>query len=317
MDSATPEVLIDAPGHRGRLARGFAALGIRGENPAHTSAVGQTAFNWIRVVFGLALLYNTWTSLSWQHKTAAAQALGLPTSSPVLHLLVIVLVFVQLAVAMSVLFNRGVTPMSWIGILHSLYIWVIFQHGGDFGQDGTDPGVSMAYVVMFLFLIAGDQHRTNQDLSKNPYMTLARTVFGLLWAYDAMMKFHPYFMNHFVDFLTSAETTMKGTWGAGYDHLFVILTNAIGPHLVPVLVALTESAVALSLISGRGLRILAPVGFVLSLVIWSTAETWGGPYPLGVSTSGGQMFGNAIIYTMAFCYILTLYNPLDLLRGRR
>lgn len=317
MDSGMVEMVANEPKKPGRLRRALAAMSLRGEDPALYSPVSATAFEWIRVLFGITLIYNTWTTLSLEHKLAVAHTLGLPMSSPALHLLVILMTFVQLVVAMSIVFNRGVAILAWVGLLHSVYVWVMLEHGGDFGAQGTDPGDGFAYMVMFLFVIAADRHSRSPDPSKNEYFTLARLWFGFLWAYDAMMKFHPYFMTHFADFLTSAETSVKGTWGAGLDRMFLDLTNIIGPHVVPVLVALTESLIALSLISGRGLRIMGPVGFVLALVIWNTAESWGGPYPDFVTSAGGQMFGNVIIYAMAFLYVLTLYNPLDLLRRRR
>ncbi|WP_295536575.1 hypothetical protein [uncultured Thioclava sp.] len=316
MKSATQKSLNDAPGAKGYFRRTLAALGMAGEDRTRTSSVRYASFNWIRIVFGIVLIYDSWTSLSWQHKVASAQALGLPTSSPVLHLLVIILAFVELAVALSILSNRGVIPMSWVGIGYAAFVWIVFQHGGDFGQDGTDPGVALPYIVMFLFLIGVERLRTVPDVSNNELLTLARNGFGLLWGYDALLKFQPYFLNHFTDFLTSAQTDMQGTWTASYDQLFLVITNAMGPHLVAVLVALTEALVAASLISGRGLRIMAPIGFLLSFAIWSTAETWGGPYSLGVSAEAAQMFGTATIYMMAFFYIMTLYNPLDLLRAR-
>ncbi|PFG62227.1 hypothetical protein AXZ77_0804 [Thioclava sp. ES.031] len=316
MKSAIKKPVGGAPASEGRFRRALAALGMEGEDSTRTSSVSYASFKWIQILFGIVLIYDAWTSLSWQHKVASAQALGLPTSSPVLHLLVIVLAFVELAVALSIMSNRGVVPMSWVGICYAGFVWIVFQHGGDFGQDGTDPGVALPYVVVFAFLIGVQRLRTDPDVSKNEMLTLARNGFGLLWGYDALLKFQPYFLNHFTDFLTSAQADMKGTLAASYDQLFLGVTNAMGPHLVAVLVALTEALVAASLISGRGLRIMAPVGFLLSFAIWSTAETWGGPYSMGVSAEAAQLFGAATIYMIAFFYIMTLYNPLDLLRTR-
>ncbi|WP_146194508.1 hypothetical protein [Thioclava sp. NG1] len=316
MKSALQKPIGDAPGAEGRFRRTLAALGMEGEDSTRTSSVSYASFNWIRIVFGIVLIYDAWTSLSWQHKVASAQALGLPISSPVLHLLVIVLAFVELAVALSIMSDRGVVPMSWVGIGYAGFVWIVFQHGGDFGQDGTDPGVALPYIVVFVFLIGVQRLRTDPDVTKNEMLTLARNGFGLLWGYDALLKFQPYFLNHFTDFLTSAQADMKGTLTASYDQFFLAVTNIMGPHLVAVLVALTEALIAASLISGRGLRIMAPIGFLLSFAIWSTAETWGGPYSLGVSAEAAQLFGAATIYMIAFFYIMTLYNPLDLLRKR-
>ncbi|WP_102225238.1 hypothetical protein [Acidimangrovimonas sediminis] len=316
METSAPHDTAGVPEGRSYLRRALIALGMEGEDTALTSQVRYASFTWIRLLFGAVLIYDAWSSLTWQHKVATAKAMGLSVDNPVLHLVVVILAFVELAVAVSVIADRGVVAMSWTGIGYAAFVWIVFQHGGDFGQDGTDPGVALPYVVMFLFLIGVERLRTSPDLSRNEMLALARNGFGLLWGYDALMKFHPYFLDHFDDFLTSAQTDMKGTWLATYDHLFLDVTNLIGPHLVALLVGLAEAAVAASLLSGRGLRIMAPVGFLLSFAIWSTAETLGGPYSLGVSSESAQMFGTAVIYMLAFLYVMTLYSPLDLLRGR-
>ncbi|WP_127903747.1 hypothetical protein [Solirhodobacter olei] len=314
MNAVTKHSLAEGFGQRqGPFSRALAALGMTGEDASILSRVGPDAFNWVRYVFGLVLVYDAWTSLTWVHKVAVSQAIGLPTSAPALHLLVIVLAFVKIAIAAAIVSGRGVIPMSWAGIAYMAFVWTVFQHGGDFGKDGTDPGVALPYVVMFLFTIAVERMRTNPDVSRNQMLTLARSAFGLLWAYDALMKFHPYFLNHFTDFLTAAQTAMAGTWAAGYERLFLDITNAIGPHTVALLIAGTEALIAVSLLSGKGLRIMGPVGALLSLAIWSTAETFGAPYTSGVASSPAQLFGTASIYVLAFGYVMTLFNPLELL----
>ena len=295
------------------LSRILATLGMAGEDPTTVSRVGPDAFTWIRSIFGLVLVYDAWTSLTWVHKVAVSHALGLATSSPALHLFVIVLAFLKIAIAAAILSGRGVIPMSWAGIGYMAFVWTVFQHGGDFGKDGTDPGVALPYMVMFLFTIGVERMRTTPNVSRNEMLTLARNGFGLLWGYDALMKFHPYFLNHFADFLTQAQTAMAGTWAAGYDHLFLQITTAIGPHTVALMIACTEALVAASLLSGKGLRIMAPVGALLAFAIWSTAETFGAPYTAGVASSPAQLFGTASIYVLAFGYVMTLFNPLDLL----
>lgn len=316
MTNIFPKTHSETGSGSGAFARALSALGMTGEDPKAASRVGADAFLWIRSLFGLVLVYDAWTSLTWAHKVAVSQAIGLPTSAPMLHLLVIVLAFVKIAVAVSVLSGRGVIPMSWIGIAYMGFVWTVFQHGGDFGKDGTDPGVALPYVVMFLFTIAVERMRSHPDVSKNEMLTLARNGFGLLWAYDALMKFHPYFLNHFADFLTGAETAMAGTWVAGYDRAFLDITNAIGPHTVALLIACTEAVIAASLLSGKGLRVMGPVGALLSFAIWSTAETFGAPYVSGIASGPAQLFGTASIYVLAFGYVMTLYNPLDLLHAK-
>ncbi|WP_455383758.1 hypothetical protein [Acidihalobacter prosperus] len=312
----TDNTLGDAPGARGYFRRALAALDMRGENPALLSTVNAQSFNWIRIIFGIALLYDAWTSLTWTHKLEVSHVLGMPTGDPVLHLMVIILAFVKLAIAVSIIADRGVIPMSWAGIAYAFFVWIVFQHGGDFGKDGTDPGVALPYVIMFLYLIATERLRKDPDTSHNEMLTLARNGFGLLWGYDALMKFHPYFLNHFMGYLTDAQSATAGTWIGGYEHIWVVVTQAFGPHLVALAVAVVEAAIAISLLSGRGLRVMGPVGFLLSFAIWSTAETWGGPYSFAVSSAPASLFGTASIYMLAFVFVMILYNPLELLRGK-
>lgn len=312
----TDNALGDAPGARGYFRRALAALDMHGENPALISRVHAESFNLIRIIFGIALMYDAWTSLTWTHKLEVSHVLGLSTGDPLLHLMVIILAFVKLAIAVSIIADRGVIPMSWAGIAYAFFVWIVFQHGGDFGKDGTDPGVALPYVVMFLYLIATERLRKDPDTSRNEMLTLARNGFGLLWGYDALMKFHPYFLNHFMGYLTDAQTATAGTWISGYEHIWVVVTQAFGPHLVALAVAVVEAVIAISLLSGRGLRIMGPVGFLLSFAIWSTAETWGGPYSFAVSSSPASLFGTASIYMLAFVFVMILYNPLELFRGK-
>lgn len=316
MSTESSSALSNAPGSPGFFRRALAALDMRGEDSRLVSSVTAQSFDVIRIIFGVALLYDAWTSLTWPHKLAVSHVLGLPIDSPLLHLMVIVLAFVKLAIAVSIIGNRGVIPMSWTGIAYAFFVWIVFQHGGDFGRDGTDPGVALPYVVMFLYLIATARLRDDLDTSHNEMLTLARNGFGLLWGYDALMKFHPYFLNHFMGYLSDAQSQTAGTWVGGYEHIWVMVTHAFGPHLVALAVAFAEAAIAISLLSGRGLRIMGPIGFLLSFAIWTTAETWGGPYSFAVSSAPASLFGTASIYMLAFVFVMILYNPLELLNAR-
>jgi nitrite reductase (NO-forming) len=67
------------------------------------------------------------------------------------------------------------------------------------------------------------------------------------------------------------------------------------------LAAIIETLIALALIAGfaRKLTYLAAIAF--SLLIWGTAEGFGGPY-----TSGASDIGTAIIYAVVFAGLLML-----------
>jgi hypothetical protein len=303
------------------LRRALRAHGIEGENPKLTSVVRPSdalGFRVLRGLVGLVMLYDAWASLSWSHKTETAQFLGVGLTSPWVSLMVAGISFVKLAIAASLLSGRRMLAMGWVGVAYGLFVWLAVEHGGDFGRDATDPGLGLPYIILFLYIIGVERLDREPDISRNEILTLARVLFGLLWAYDAALKLQPYFLNHYLDYITTAQKAVAGTWRGAYDQAWIAASMAIGPKLVALMVAAVEAAISISLLSGRGLRILGPIGIGLSLVIWTTAESWGGPYSSGVaSTMPMRLFGCAIIYALALLYVWALYNPLDLLARRR
>lgn len=302
----------------GWLRRALHALGIVGENPAVTSTVRPSAITVMRIVVGLVVLYDTWASLSWSHKTEMAEFLGVDIESAWVSLFVAAGTFLELAIAASLFTGRGVRTMAWAGVFYGLFVWIAVEHGGEFEIDATDPGLGLPYVVMFLFVIGADRLRTEADAGRNEILALARVVFALLWGYDAILKFQPYFLENYMTYLVDAQTNAgAATWQGAYLQLWIDLSAAIGPTLIAASVGVVEIAIALGLLFGRGLRVLGPIGIGLSLVIFTTVESWGGPYSLGAATDMPmRLFGVAIIYTIALGYVWILYNPLDLLARR-
>jgi nitrite reductase (NO-forming) len=67
------------------------------------------------------------------------------------------------------------------------------------------------------------------------------------------------------------------------------------------LVAVVETLIALALIAGFARKITYISAIVFSLLIWATAEGFGGPY-----TSGASDIGTAIIYAVVFAALLAL-----------
>lgn len=58
------------------LERTFNTLGIGGENPALVSVVRPRSLDYLRVIFGLILLYDAWTSLSFTQGIQALLLIG-------------------------------------------------------------------------------------------------------------------------------------------------------------------------------------------------------------------------------------------------
>ena len=122
---------------------------------------------------------------------------------------------------------------------------------------------------------------------------LLRIVFGSVWLVDASFKWNPAFLNNFTAYLTSGaqdQPILVQTW----IHLWV-QTVTVNPHLFGIIVAITETALGVSLIFGLFTEIAIVGGIALTLVIWSTAEGFGGPY-----VAGSTDIGAAIIYAIVF-----------------
>jgi uncharacterized membrane protein YphA (DoxX/SURF4 family) len=122
---------------------------------------------------------------------------------------------------------------------------------------------------------------------------LLRIAFGLVWAVDAWFKWQPAFVNGFAGYLTGAKSgqprIVKDWIGFWVD---VVKVN---PSLFAHLLAVAETAVALGLILGLFSNAAYLGGGLLAVMIWSTAEGFGGPYK-----AGSTDIGAAIIYVLVF-----------------
>ena len=124
-------------------------------------------------------------------------------------------------------------------------------------------------------------------------IAVLRIIFGLVWGVDAYFKWQPEFINNFMDYLT------KGGEGQapivqGWINFWMNIIH-INPQLFAYLTAIGETAVAIGLIFGIFSNLTNVLGILLSLVIWSTAEGFGGPY-----VAGSTDIGAAIVYPLVF-----------------
>ncbi len=120
-----------------------------------------------------------------------------------------------------------------------------------------------------------------------------RIVFGLIWAVDAWFKWQPEFINKFSDYLTGALDGQPAAVQA-WINFWIRIVN-VDPHGLAYVVAVAETLVALGLILGVFSNLTNIGGALLTLVIWSTAEGFGGPY-----VPGSTDIGSAIIYALVF-----------------
>jgi nitrite reductase (NO-forming) len=124
-------------------------------------------------------------------------------------------------------------------------------------------------------------------------MALLRIAFGLVWTIDAWFKWQPDFINSFTSYLTGSLDGQP-VWVQAWITFWITIIK-VDPHVFAHLVALGETAVAVGLIFGLFSNLTNIVGILLSVVIWTTAEGFGGPY-----VAGSADIGAAIIYALVF-----------------
>lgn len=120
-----------------------------------------------------------------------------------------------------------------------------------------------------------------------------RISFGLVWLIDAWFKWQPDFVTQFSDYLTGSLAGQPG-WVQGWIHFWMNIVN-VDPTIFARLVALGETAIGVALIFGVLMNLTNLAGVLLSVVIWTTAEGFGGPYQ-----AGSTDIGAAIIYALVF-----------------
>lgn len=285
--------------------------------PASTTNGQRALFRALRIWFGLVWLYNSWTASSGVTKHAMAQFLGLPFNSLPVHILGNGVVAINLYIALALLLGIGMRPALWLGLLYTLIMWIWVEKTGGFnpavGQ--TDAGPALPYFLALILAYngwrlsqpapEGDDAQHNQA---RLWIRVACIGFGALWAWDTLFKWHPYYLTHIVGYIAGAQGHVPG-WVAAYDQGWIAVITFISPVLFGVLAALMEAAIAWSLLAGRWLRVFLPVGLVYTLVIWSTAEGFGGPYTAAGQTGmPGNILGNAVNYMLVFGFLMVAYQ---------
>ncbi len=131
------------------------------------------------------------------------------------------------------------------------------------------------------------------DQTKQKQFAVLRILFGILWLIDAVLKWSPHFLNNFLDHMTETATGQPII----VHHWIELWANvsSISPHSVAIFVAIIETLIALSLITGLFSRMSIIAGAIFSFLIWSTAEGFGGPY--GAASTD---VGASIVYVFVF-----------------
>jgi nitrite reductase (NO-forming) len=126
-----------------------------------------------------------------------------------------------------------------------------------------------------------------------------RVAFGVVWAVGAALTWSPDFAVHYVGYLHNAAQGQPA-WLAGW---FAMWIGLVTPHatLFTWLTRIIETTIALALLTGFARKTLYVAGALFSLLVWSTAEGFGGPY-----TVGANNMGTAISYVLIFVALIAI-----------
>lgn len=126
-----------------------------------------------------------------------------------------------------------------------------------------------------------------------------RVAFGIVWAVGAALVWSPDFAAHYVGYLHNAAQGQPA-WSAWWFSMWIALVT---PHAGLFIWAtrIIETVIAFSLIFGLGRRTLYVAGALFSLLVWSTAEGFGGPYSVGATN-----MGTAVTYVLIFVALIGL-----------
>lgn len=126
---------------------------------------------------------------------------------------------------------------------------------------------------------------------------ILRIIFGAVWLVDASFKLNPDFLNNFSSYLASGADGQP-VIVQGWIHFWINIVS-VNPYFFAIAVAVIELAIALSLLTGVLSEYALFGGMLMALVIWSTAEGFGGPY-----AAGSTDIGSAIIYVLVFVALI-------------
>ncbi|NNN12328.1 MAG: DoxX family protein [Acidimicrobiaceae bacterium] len=126
-----------------------------------------------------------------------------------------------------------------------------------------------------------------------------RIGFGVVWAIDAALKWTPGFRANYMSMIMNEVKGQPGWLNWWLD--FWIRLQHPQAAFFSYLVAAVETLIALGLILGFARKLTYIGATILSFLIWSTVEGFGGPY-----TAGSTDIGTSIIYVMVFLGLIAL-----------
>jgi len=126
-----------------------------------------------------------------------------------------------------------------------------------------------------------------------------RAAFGVIWAIDAYLAWQPEFAAHYVGYLTNAQQGQPG-WLQPWFAIWLTIVNPAADVFI-FLTRVIETLIAVGLLFGLARKWISVAGSVLSLLIWATAEGFGGPYTVGATNPGP-----GLVYVIVFLALILI-----------
>ncbi|MCX7515169.1 multicopper oxidase domain-containing protein [Frateuria hangzhouensis] len=123
--------------------------------------------------------------------------------------------------------------------------------------------------------------------------TALRVAFGLIWLANAAFTWTSGFAAHYVGYLHNAADGQP-RWSAWWFDFWIWLVTP-NATLFVWLTRGIETLLALALVLGIARKTTYLAGALFSLLVWSTAEGFGGPYSVGAAN-----MGTGIVYVLVF-----------------
>lgn len=128
-----------------------------------------------------------------------------------------------------------------------------------------------------------------------------RVGFGIIWAVSAAITWMPDFAQHYVGYLHNAAQGQP-EWLAGWFAMWIGLVTP-NAALFIWLSRWIETLIAFSLLAGFARKTVYVAGALFSLLIWSTAGGFGGPYTVGAANMGA-----GLAYVLIFAALIGIDN---------
>lgn len=126
-----------------------------------------------------------------------------------------------------------------------------------------------------------------------------RVAFGIIWIVNAAFTWMPSFAANYVGYLRNAAEG-QAAWSAWWFDAWIDLVEPRA-SLFLWLTRLATTALALALLFGFARRTVYVIGALYTLLIWSTAGGFGGPYTIGASNAGV-----GIVYVLIFAVLIAI-----------